>query len=137
MKTGLVKQVIVIRKDLNMRKGKLVAQGSHASMAFLTKPLYEWGFGFKTLKYYWGLIRDVEFRLWLNGFTKICLYVESEDELLQLYTNLIEFSPRLKVYLIRDSGKTEFKGHPTYTCLAVGPNFNGYIDTITGGLKLL
>ena len=25
------KQVIVIRKDLNMRKGKMIAQGSHAS----------------------------------------------------------------------------------------------------------
>ena len=27
-----VKQVIVLRKDLNMRKGKMVAQGAHASM---------------------------------------------------------------------------------------------------------
>ena len=26
------KQVIVLRKDLNMRKGKMVAQGAHASM---------------------------------------------------------------------------------------------------------
>jgi len=30
------KQVIVMRKDLNMRKGKMIAQGAHASMAFLT-----------------------------------------------------------------------------------------------------
>ena len=29
------KQVIVLRKDLNMRKGKMVAQGAHASMAAL------------------------------------------------------------------------------------------------------
>lgn len=29
------KQVIVMRKDLNMRKGKMVAQGAHASMAVL------------------------------------------------------------------------------------------------------
>lgn len=28
----IVKQVIVIRKDLNMRKGKMIAQGAHASM---------------------------------------------------------------------------------------------------------
>ena len=27
-----IKQVIVLRKDLNMRKGKMVVQGSHASM---------------------------------------------------------------------------------------------------------
>jgi PTH2 family peptidyl-tRNA hydrolase len=26
------KQVIIIRKDLNMRKGKMIAQGAHASM---------------------------------------------------------------------------------------------------------
>lgn len=26
------KQVIVLHKDLNMRKGKMVAQGAHASM---------------------------------------------------------------------------------------------------------
>ena len=31
------KQVIVMRTDLNMRKGKMIAQGSHASLAFLTR----------------------------------------------------------------------------------------------------
>jgi len=30
------KQVIVIRKDLKMRRGKEIAQGAHASIAFLT-----------------------------------------------------------------------------------------------------
>ena len=30
-----MKQVIIIRKDLKMRRGKEIAQGSHASMAFL------------------------------------------------------------------------------------------------------
>lgn len=32
-----VKQVIVMRKDLNMRRGKQIAQGAHASMAALLK----------------------------------------------------------------------------------------------------
>ena len=31
----MIKQVIVMRRDLNMRKGKMVAQGAHASMAVL------------------------------------------------------------------------------------------------------
>lgn len=34
---GKTKQVIVMRTDLNMRKGKMIAQGSHASIAFLTR----------------------------------------------------------------------------------------------------
>ncbi|MFW6312039.1 MAG: peptidyl-tRNA hydrolase [Nanoarchaeota archaeon] len=38
------KQVIIIRKDLNMRKGKMVAQGAHASMAiFFDMIIPEWG----------------------------------------------------------------------------------------------
>lgn len=32
MKPRNVKQVIVMRKDLNMRKGKMIAQGAHASV---------------------------------------------------------------------------------------------------------
>jgi PTH2 family peptidyl-tRNA hydrolase len=37
--TGEVKQVIVIRRDLRMRRGKEIAQGAHASMAWLTRRL--------------------------------------------------------------------------------------------------
>lgn len=31
----MVKQVIIIRTDLNMRKGKMIAQGAHASVNYL------------------------------------------------------------------------------------------------------
>lgn len=34
-----VKQVIVIRRDLGMRRGKEIAQGAHASMAWLRRRL--------------------------------------------------------------------------------------------------
>ena len=34
-----IKQVIVMRHDLKMRRGKQIAQGAHASMAFLTRRL--------------------------------------------------------------------------------------------------
>ena len=35
------KQVIVVRNDLNMRKGKMIAQGAHASIMFLVHRLYD------------------------------------------------------------------------------------------------
>ena len=35
LRMGSIKQVILIRKDLKMRRGKEIAQGSHASMEFL------------------------------------------------------------------------------------------------------
>jgi PTH2 family peptidyl-tRNA hydrolase len=66
-----VKQVIVMRKDLRMRRGKEIAQGAHASMAFLAKKALA-GEAFS----------EVE-RAWLRGlFTKVCVRVSSEEELL-------------------------------------------------------
>ena len=43
----------------------------------------------------------------------------------------------LEVHLITDSGKTEFHGEPTQTCLAIGPDDSEKIDAITGRLELL
>jgi PTH2 family peptidyl-tRNA hydrolase len=119
-----VKQVIVMRHDLNMRKGKMVAQGAHASTSFLIHK----DNAAKSAK--------EEIQKWLEeGTAKICVYVNSEEELLQIYNNAK--SKGLIVHLITDSGKTEFKGVPTKTCLAIGPNSCEKIDPITGHLKLL
>ena len=122
-----VKQVIVMRKDLNMRKGKMIAQGSHASMAFLSN----------RLKGYPNLKLTAEMLAWLmNGsFTKVCLSVDSEEELLKVYQEAKDAN--LEVQLITDSGKTEFNGVPTKTCLAIGPDLSYKINSITGNLKLL
>lgn len=43
----------------------------------------------------------------------------------------------LNVSLVTDSGRTEFGGVPTKTCLAIGPNKIEEIDKITGHLPLL
>lgn len=125
------KQVIVMRKDLNMRKGKMVAQGAHASMATLIRRLRrtDENLGELLTHDYWGP--------WLEGsFTKICVYVNSEKELLDLHFK-IDDETVLPLSLITDNGQTEFNGIPTHTCFAVGPAPLEEIDKYTGHLPLL
>lgn len=127
-----IKQVIVMRKDLNMRKGKMVAQGSHASMAFLTRQGRFDSEGFKND----NMLNDEEIEQWMQeGFTKICVSVDSERELMEMYNEAKQRG--LTAELIVDSGFTEFNGVPTKTCIAVGPNRAEDIDRVTGHLKLL
>lgn len=126
-----IKQVIVMRKDLNMRRGKEIAQGSHASMAFLIKYIkQEAGSG---LIYSYDMT-EAEV-LWLEGnHRKITLQVNSEEELLVIYKRAQESN--LEVHLITDAGLTEFNGVPTNTCIAIGPDYSSKIDPITKHLKL-
>ncbi|WPC42830.1 aminoacyl-tRNA hydrolase [Clostridium sp. JS66] len=140
----MVKQVIVMRKDLQMTKGKMVAQGSHASLAVIlkmfrsNKSIDEFHPEIDNGKYELSLEvnEGSELDEWLkDGFTKICLYVNSENELLDIY-NKAEQS-KLPVALIVDGGATMFKGVKTITCLAIGPAKSEEIDKITGNLKLL
>ena len=124
----MIKQVIVMRTDLNMRKGKMVAQGAHASMASLLT-----GFIKNEDTYKIGTDEVYE---WLNGaFTKICVQCSSEEELDAIYAEAQRAN--LLCALITDNGLTEFKGVPTKTCLAIGPNDSEDIDKITKHLKLL
>lgn len=126
------KQVIVLRKDLNMRKGKMVAQGAHASMAAV--------FDRGGIKHPESDVLIVpyppELKDWfMDKFTKICVSVNSEEELLAVYEQAKEAG--LMCSLIRDAGLTEFDGVPTYTAVAVGPGEVEKINEITGDLKLL
>lgn len=124
-----VKQVIVMRHDLSMRRGKQIAQGSHASMSFLCKRLQTSGI------INIDLMSEVE-RDWLFGiFTKVCCRVNSEQELMDIFNKAKEAG--LEAHLIIDSGKTEFNGVPTPTCVAIGPDHVDKIDVITGNLQLL
>lgn len=117
------KQVIVMRKDLNMRKGKMVAQGAHASLGIFTS-------------YYFNNKKIPEpIQKWLeSSFKKVCVGVDSEEELLKVYMSVPKEIPAI---LITDAGTTEFGGIPTKTCIAVGPWWSEDIDKITGELKLL
>lgn len=130
---SLIKQVIVMRKDLKMRKGKMIAQGAHASLkVFLDRANLFLNSPSKTVM---SIDITPEMRTWLNSsFTKIVVYVNSEEELLSLHDKAKENG--LPVALIKDLGFTEFK-EPTYTCFAVEPADAKAIDKITGHLPLL
>jgi peptidyl-tRNA hydrolase, PTH2 family len=111
------KLVIVMRKDLNMRKGKMIAQGAHAAVRLVM-----------------DLDRDSLSRWFNDGETKICVGVNSEVELLDVYCKAR--AANLPTALIKDAGRTEFQ-QPTFTCCGIGPSDISEIDKITGELQLL
>ena len=125
------KQVIVIRKDLKMRRGKEIAQGAHASMAFLTRRLKGQNTQYVAMD---RLLQPVE-KEWIDSsFRKITCYVDSEEQLQDLH--IAALAAGVTSQLITDSGTTEFGGIPTVTCLALGPDYEERLDPLTGGLKL-
>lgn len=127
------KQVIVMRKDLGMRKGKMIAQGAHASM----KVLLDAGGTAETAAGATFVIALTEpMAAWLGGrFTKVCVSVDSEAALDAIVEKAR--AANIPVALIVDSGATEFHGVPTKTCCAVGPAWTSDVDAITGALPLL
>jgi len=115
-----MKQVLALRKDLQLGKGKLAAHASHASIAAYRKALSshpenveEWEAG---------------------GEKKIAVSVNSEAEILELF----ELIKRHKIpcALIRDAGLTQISPG-TITALGIGPWDDAELDKFTGHLKLL
>jgi PTH2 family peptidyl-tRNA hydrolase len=138
------KQVIVMRKDLQMTKGKMIAQGSHASLGIIlqmmevTNIINEGEDTSKAGAYSLNLKLEESSAIdnWFKeGFKKVCVYVSSEEELIDIYNKAEEKG--LPVLMIEDAGVTMFKGVPTKTCLAIGPAWDKDIDEVTGELKLL
>jgi peptidyl-tRNA hydrolase, PTH2 family len=136
------KQVIVMRTDTNppMRKGKMVAQGAHASIAFLTRRIERLAVGERYPQGYdgdpWAFL-DLTWamREWMaDSFAKVCCRCDSLDDLMAIKAKAE--AAGLEVHLVTDSGRTEFS-EPTVTCLAIGPDYVDRIDPITGHLKLL
>lgn len=113
------KQIIVIRKDLKMRRGKEIAQASHAvQLAYMNHQ------------------DDPRMIAWCQGpFAKICVYVESEEEFLELAQKARDAGIICETIL--DQGRTEFKGVKTLTAMVIGPDKHEVLDPITGHLKLL
>lgn len=131
------KQVIVVRKDLNMRKGKIAAQAAHASLGAVLKLCANGNTqDGRYYELYAQLRDDSPAYAWLNGpFTKICVSVDSEEELQALVDRAI--AEGILFCKITDAGKTEFNGVPTVTCAAFGPAWVEELDQLTGHLKLM
>ncbi|MDI6655463.1 MAG: peptidyl-tRNA hydrolase Pth2 [Candidatus Hydrothermarchaeota archaeon] len=114
------KQVIVVRADLKMSKGKTCIQVAHASLSSAEKAAKnaeEW------------------YRAWKKeGQKKVAVKVASEKELHGLYETAKK--ARLPCCLVQDAGLTELEPG-TITALGIGPAPNEMIDRITGSLKLL
>jgi len=114
-----MKQVIVIRKDLKLGKGKLAAHIAHASLA-----------GYKLIKKtHPKIVKEWE----RGGEKKIVVKIETENALVELYERVKRTVP---VVLIRDAGLTQIPAG-TITCIAIGPWRDEEIDEFTKNLKLL
>ena len=145
MKQDKAKQVIVVRKDLNMNPGKLAAQCCHASLgALLEMTVYAERNTHKTTKgdleyisrelNYW---EDSPMYEWLEGeFTKIVVSVDSLEEMEEVYKK-VDNANLLHSRIIVDAGHTVFNGVPTPTCFAIGPVYSSDIDPLTRHLKLM
>jgi PTH2 family peptidyl-tRNA hydrolase len=69
----------------------------------------------------------------VNHFPKICLQVDTEQELIELEQKAKDAG--LEAHIITDLGLTELD-KPEKTCLAIGPDDSEKINVITGHLKL-
>ena len=143
----LAKQMIVMRRDLKMRKGKIAAQAGHACVEAVLmalgrehrldqERLATAEAGSPTWVY---LDSDgtphTALSDWFDaGVAKVCVYVDSEEALLDIADQGRERG--FAVALIRDAGLTEFHGEATYTCLAFEPLRAEDVDPITGELPL-
>jgi PTH2 family peptidyl-tRNA hydrolase len=112
-----LKQVIVVRNDLKMPKGKLAAQVAHGSVEAVMNS-------------------DPKIvQQWKNqGMGKSVLKVESLKELEQIMINAK--NEGLKIGWINDAGRTCLPPGTT-TVLGIGPDEESKIDSVTGHLKLL
>jgi PTH2 family peptidyl-tRNA hydrolase len=111
------KQVILVRQDLKLTKGKMAAQASHASVEALLKSHKD----------------DVT--AWrAQGMKKTVLKVADEKELLEFKRKAED--AWLVTALITDAGHTHLAPGTT-TCLGIGPDKADKIDKVTGHLKLM
>lgn len=113
-----VKGILLVRTDLNMSTGKIVAQAMHSAYQAGTKanecPIFS----------SWAA----------SGFKKVSLRVKTEEEMKNLCESLKNNG--IPLYPIIDAGRTQIPSS-TWTVTFAGPHYEDEIDKITGHLKLL
>ena len=112
-----MKQVIVIRGDLHISRGKIAAQACHASLGSYKRADE-------------NLIKNWE----REGGKKVVVKVNDLKELFEIY-ELVK-TTNIPYFLVTDAGHTELP-ESTVTCLGIGPDKDEKIDKITDELKLL
>ena len=135
------KMMIVMRRDLKMRKGKIAAQAGHACIDAILMALnkedrmndFEMTSGEMVLKDT-DKPRTPLSDWFIYGCAKVCVYVDSEEALLDIAQKAKEKG--IIVSVITDAGMTEFHGVPTKTCLALEPLPAEIADELTGDLPL-
>ena len=114
-----IKQVIVVRTDLDMGKGKIAAQVGHACVLgaeSVRKSHPDW------------------FKTWWNGQEKIVLKVPGPKELDEVKKHAIDLE--IPWSEVTDAGHTQIAPGTT-TCISLGPAPEEIINKVTGDLKLL
>lgn len=129
------KQVILIRKDLEMPAGKLGAQVAHASLACILQMGQFKSHADGPYPDFHLQINDEAVHSWLTkSFPKITLEVKNEAQLKRYYDEAV--AAGLPASWIVDAGRTIFNGVPTPTCVGIGPASREQIDAITKRLRV-
>jgi PTH2 family peptidyl-tRNA hydrolase len=115
-----VKQVIAVRRDITMGRGKLAAQVAHAAVSAAEKA---------------HSTRQDWFNTWFStGQAKVVVKVGSLENLIELEIHARTIG--LPTVSVKDMGLTQIPPG-TITCIGIGPGPTELIDKVTRHLKLL
>jgi len=113
----MYKQVIVVRKDLELSKGKMAAQVAHAAVECVLSS------------------NARKKSAWLReGQKKVILYAKNEEELENIGKKCKKMNVNYSIII--DAGLTELEPG-TMTCIGIGPDKEEIINKITGSLPLV
>jgi PTH2 family peptidyl-tRNA hydrolase len=116
MTMSAYKQAIILREDLDMSRGKMIAQACHASLKAYKKA------------------DSVEAAEWENGGSRKIVLEVGGDEIRQRLSRAK--SKSLPAAMVKDAGRTELEPG-TETAIGIGPAEESKIDSVTGDLKLI